>query len=171
IGDVAGGLQFTHVAGYQAGLVIRSALFRMPVKNRTDHIPWATYTDPEIAQVGLTEAQAQELHGDKIEVARFDFAENDRARAELKTKGFVKAITLKGKIIGASIVGPQAGEQVSLWALAISKGMKIGDIAGFVAPYPTLSEVSKRAAGAYFGPRLFESKRLKQVVRLLARLG
>ena len=171
IGDAAGGLQFTHVAGYQAGLVIRSALFRLPVTNRTDHIPWATYTDPEMAHVGLTEAEAQERHGDKLEVLRFDYAENDRARAELKTKGLIKVMVVKGKPVGASIVGAAAGEQISLWALAISKGVKISDMAGFVAPYPTLSELSKRAAGSYYTPRLFENDRLKWIVSLLARLG
>ena len=171
IGDVAGGLQFTHVAGYQAGLVIRSALFRMPVTNRTDHIPWATFTDPEMAHVGLTEADAREKHGDKLEVLRFDYAENDRARAELKTKGLIKVMVVKGKPVGVSIVGAAAGEQISLWALAISKGLKIGDMAGFVAPYPTMSELSKRVAGAYYTPRLFQNDRLKWIVSLLARLG
>ena len=172
IGDVAGGLQFTHVAGYQAGLVIRSALFRLPVKNRTDHIPWVTYTDPEVAHVGLTEAQAREEHGDRVEIARFDMAENDRARAELKTDGFAKAVIGKrGKILGCSIVGASAGELIQPWALAVSKGLKVGDMAGHVAAYPTLGEVSKRAAGAYFTPRLFESDRVKWIVRLLARLG
>ena len=172
IGDVAGGLQFTHVAGYQAGLVIRSALFRLPVKNRTDHIPWVTYTDPEVAHVGLTEAQAREEHGDVVEIARFDMAENDRARAELKTYGFAKAVIGKrGKILGCSIVGASAGELIQPWALAVSKGLKVGDMAGHVAAYPTLGEVSKRAAGAYYTPRLFESDRVKWIVRLLARLG
>ena len=172
IGDVAGGLQFTHVAGYQAGLVIRSALFRLPVKNRTDLIPWVTYIDPEVAHVGLTEAHAREQHGDNVEIARFDMAENDRARAELKTDGFAKAVIgRKGKVLGCSIVGASAGELIQPWALAISKGLKVGDMAGHVAAYPTLGEVSKRAAGAYYAPRLFESDRVKWIVRLLARLG
>ena len=171
IGDAAGGLQFTHVAGYQAGLVIRSALFRLPVTNRTDHIPWATYTDPEMAQVGLTEGEARDRHGDRLEVLRFDYAENDRARAELKTKGLIKVMVVKGKPVGASIVGAAAGEQISLWALAISKGLKIADMAGFVAPYPTMMELSKRAAGSYYTPRLFENPRVKWIVSLLARLG
>jgi pyruvate/2-oxoglutarate dehydrogenase complex dihydrolipoamide dehydrogenase (E3) component len=172
IGDVAGGLQFTHVAGYQAGLVIRNALFRLPVKNRTDLIPWVTYTDPELANVGLGEATAREEHGENIDVARFEFAENDRARAELKTYGKAKAVIGKrGKILGCSIVGPQAGELIQPWALAVSKGMKIGDMAGHVAAYPTLGEVSKRTAGTYYIPRLFESDRVKWIVRLLARLG
>ena len=172
IGDVAGGLQFTHVAGYQAGLVIRNALFRLPVKNRTDLIPWVTYTDPEVAHVGMTEAMVRDAHGEDVELARFEFAENDRARAELKTTGFAKAVIgRRGKILGCSIVGASAGDLIQPWALAISKGMKIGDMAGHVAAYPTLGEISKRTAGAYYTPRLFESDRVKWIVRLLARLG
>lgn len=171
IGDAAGGLQFTHVAGMQAGLVIRSALFRLPVTYSDKAIPWATYTDPELAHVGLTEAQARESHGDGVEVLRFEFSGNDRAIAEGKTTGLIKVSVVKGKPVGASIVGPGAGEQISLWALALSKGLKVSDMAGFVAPYPTLHEVSKRAAGSYYTPRLFESDRVKTIVRWLAKLG
>jgi len=172
IGDVAGGLQFTHVAGYHAGLVVRSALFRLPVRAKTQHIPWVTYTDPEIAHIGLTEAQAREAHGDGIEVYRAQFADNDRARAMREIEGFAKLVTdKKGRLHGVSIVGPSAGELIQMWALAISKGLKVKDIAGHVAPYPTLGEISKRAAGAYYHPRLFQSDKVKRAVRLLARLG
>lgn len=171
IGDAAGGLQFTHVAGMQAGLVIRSALFRLPVTYSDKAIPWATYTDPELAHVGLTEAQAREEHGDGVEVLRFEFGGNDRAIAEAKTTGLIKVCVVKGKPVGASIVGAGAGEQISLWALALSKGLKISDMAGFVAPYPTLHEVSKRAAGSYYTPRLFESDFVKTMVRWLGKLG
>lgn len=170
-GDAAGDLQFTHVAGWHAGLVIRNALFRMPVKADTRAIPWATYTDPEIAQVGMTEAEARTAHGDQIEVLRFKYEENDRARAELATDGLVKVVVLKGRPIGASIVGRHAGELISLWALAISSKLKIGAVAGFVAPYPTYSELSKRAAGQYYVPRLFKSGFVKTAVKLLSRLG
>ena len=169
IGDVAGGLQFTHVAGYHAGVIIRSALFGLPSKAKTAHIPWATYTDPEMAQVGLTEAQAREAHGAKLEVARFDYAENDRARAELKTDGLVKVMVVKGRPVGASIVGAQAGELIQVWALAIANNLKMGQVAAMVSPYPTLGEVNKRAAGAYFTPRLFENPTLKKVVRFVQR--
>ncbi|MEO0959546.1 MAG: FAD-dependent oxidoreductase, partial [Pseudomonadota bacterium] len=172
IGDVAGGLQFTHVANYHAGLVIRNALFRMPVTAKTEHIPWATYTDPELAQVGLTDAEAKAQHGDKVEVSRFEFAGNDRAIADGTTAGLIKVMTgHKGKILGASIVGPAAGEIIHPWALAIANGLKIGAVAAMVAPYPTLGEVTKRAAGAYYSPRLFESAFVKRMVRLLAKLG
>jgi len=169
IGDVTGGLQFTHVAGYHAGIVIRSALFGLPAKAHSFHIPWATYTDPELAQVGLTEAEAREKHGASLEVVRFHFAENDRAISMGKTAGLIKVMVVKGRPVGASIVGEQAGELIGLWALAIANKMKMGQIAGMVAPYPTLGELNKRAAGAYFAPRLFESARVKSMVRAVQR--
>ncbi|WP_298558275.1 FAD-dependent oxidoreductase [uncultured Aliiroseovarius sp.] len=164
IGDVAGGLQFTHVAGYHAGVIIRSMLFGLPSKQRTDHIPWATYTAPELAQIGLTEAEAKAAHGDKLEVARFDFAGNDRAIATQQAKGLIKVMIVKGRPVGVSIVGPGAGEMITLWALAIANRLKMGQIAGMVAPYPTMAEISKRAAGAYFSPRLFDNPTVKRVV-------
>ncbi len=146
-GDVAGGLQFTHVAGYHAGLIIRNALFKLPVKNRSDIIPWVTYTDPELSHVGLTEADARKTLGEGAKVLRWHFAENDRAQAEGKTKGMIKVVLgKKGRIIGASIVGPQAGELIAPWALAVSQGLKISAFANVVLPYPTLSEIGKRAA-------------------------
>ncbi|WP_179379297.1 dihydrolipoyl dehydrogenase family protein [Jannaschia marina] len=167
IGDVAGGLQFTHVAGYHGATVIRPILFGLPAKARTDHIPWATYTDPELAQVGLTEAQAREKHGSALEVLRFEYDENDRAIAEGKTEGLIKVMVVKGRPVGASIVGAQAGELIGLWALVIANKLKIGAVAAMVAPYPTLGEISKRAAGQYYVPRLFESGTVKKVVRLV----
>lgn len=169
IGDVAGGLQFTHVAGYHAGIIIRSALFGLPSKAKTAHIPWATYTDPELAQVGLTEAQAREHHGDKIEIARFDYHHNDRAISERKTKGFIKVMVVKGRPVGATIVGHQAGELINLWSLALANNLKMGQIAAMVSPYPTIGELNKRVAGAYFSPRLFENQMVKQVVRFVQR--
>ncbi len=169
IGDVAGGLQFTHVAGYHAGLIIRSALFGLPAKERTDHIPWATYTDPELAQVGLTEAQAREQYGDKMEAVRFHFTHNDRAIADRKTAGLIKVMVVKGRPVGASIAGYQAGELINLWALVIANKMKMSHVANMVAPYPTVGELNKRAAGAYFSPRLFESDKVKRIVGFVQR--
>lgn len=169
IGDVAGGLQFTHVAGYHAGLVIRSALFGLPAKQRTDHIPWATYTDPELAQVGLTEAQAREEHGQALEVVRFDYAGNDRAIAERKTTGLIKVMVVKGRPVGASVAGTQAGELINLWALVIANKLKMKHVANMVAPYPTIGEINKRVAGAYFSPRLFDSPTVKKLVGLVQR--
>lgn len=169
IGDVAGGLQFTHVAGYHAGLIIRSALFGLPAKQRTDHIPWATYTDPELAHVGLTEAQAKEQHGDALEVVRFPFSHNDRAITERKTVGLIKVMVVKGRPIGASIAGYQAGELINLWALVIANKLKMSHVANMVAPYPTVGELNKRAAGAYFTPRLFENPKVKRIVGFVQR--
>ena len=169
VGDVAGGLQFTHVAGYHAGVVIRAILFGLPAKAKTAHIPWATYTDPELAQVGLTEAEARKAHGIRLEVVRFPYHENDRAIAEGKTAGFIKVMVVRGRPVGATIVGAQAGELVGLWALAIANGLKMSAVAGMVAPYPTLTEVSKRAAGAYFSPRLFDNPKVKRIVGLVQR--
>ncbi|MFA8440277.1 NAD(P)/FAD-dependent oxidoreductase [Yoonia sp.] len=168
-GDVAGGLQFTHVAGYHAGVLIRSMLFGLPSKQRTDHIPWATYTDPELAKVGLTEAQAQKKHGSALEVVRFDFHHNDRLIAERKTKGLIKVMVVKGRPVGASIAGHMAGELIGMWAMAIANKMKMSAIANTVLPYPTVSEVNKRAAGAYFSPRLFENPTVKHVVGFVQR--
>lgn len=167
IGDVAGGLQFTHVAGYHGATVIRPILFGLPAKAREDHIPWVTYTDPELAQVGLTEAQARKKHGRDLEVLRFEFHENDRAISEGKTDGLIKVMVVKGRPIGASIVGAQAGELIGLWALVIANKLKIGAVAAMVAPYPTLGEISKRAAGQYYVPRLFQNDTVKKVVRLV----
>ncbi|MEP2639267.1 MULTISPECIES: FAD-dependent oxidoreductase [Roseobacteraceae] len=169
IGDVAGGLQFTHVAGYHAGVIIRSMLFGLPSKAKTAHIPWATYTDPELAQVGLTEAQAKAEHGSQLEVVRFPYEHNDRAIAERKTKGLIKVMVHKGRPVGVSIVGYQAGELINLWALALANRMKMSQVAAMVAPYPTIGEINKRAAGAYFGPRLFENPTVKRVVGVVQR--
>ncbi len=171
IGDCAGGLQFTHVAGYHAGIVIRSALFRLPAKADHTAVPWVTYTDPELAQVGLNETEAHKKFGDNIRVVTWPFAENDRARAERKTHGLVKAVLAKnGRILGCGIVGPHAGELIQVWILALTQNLKIGAMAGMIAPYPTLGEVSKRAAGAYYTPSLFND-RTKRVVRFLSKFG
>ena len=170
-GDVAGGYQFTHVASYHAGIVLRNALFRLPAKCHTNAIPWVTYTDPELAQVGLTEVEARKRHGDGIRVLHTEFAENDRAQTEGSSVGFLRAVlSRRGRAIGATIVGPHAGELILPWALAISKGLKMGDLAGLIVPYPTLSEITKRAAGSYFTPTLF-SPRTRLLVRFLGAFG
>lgn len=169
VGDAAGGLQFTHVAGWHAGIVIRQTVLGLPAKADTRAIPRATYTDPELAQVGLTEAEARSLHGAALTVVRAEFAHNDRAQADGRTTGLAKVMVVKGRPVGASIVGPQAGELIGLWALAISARLKLSTVAGMVAPYPTLGEVSKRAAGTYFSPRLFDNPALKRLARLVQR--
>ncbi len=168
-GDVAGGLQFTHVAGYHAGVLIRQMLFGLRAKATTRHIPWVTYTDPELAQVGLTEEAARKEYGAALTVIRQDFHHNDRAQTMGEAHGLLKVMVVKGRPVGASLVGPQAGELIGLWALAIANRLKMGQIAGMVAPYPTLGEISKRAAGAYFTPSLFDSPRVKRIVGLVQR--
>lgn len=170
VGDVAGGLQFTHVAGYHAGVIIRSMLFGLPSKAKTDHIPWVTYTDPELAQIGPTEAQAIKMHGKgAITTVRFDYSGNDRAIATGKTDGFIKVMVFNKRPIGATIVGETAGDLIGVWALAIANRMKMSAVAAMVAPYPTLGEVNKRAAGAYFTPQLFENPTVKKVVGFVQR--
>jgi pyruvate/2-oxoglutarate dehydrogenase complex dihydrolipoamide dehydrogenase (E3) component len=170
-GDVAGGLQFTHVAGYHAGLVIRSALFRLPVKTRTALIPWVTYTDPELAHVGLTEAQARQQFGDAVKAVRWPFHDNDRAQTEGKTQGLVKAVTAKGgRILGVGIVGAQAGELIQPWGLAMSNGLKIKAFVNMVAPYPTLGEASRRAAIDYFSG-LATNPWVRRVIGMLSYFG
>ena len=170
IGDAAGGYQFTHVAGYHAGVVIKNALFRLPSKVDYKAVPWVTYTEPELAHVGLAEKAAREKHGD-IKVLRWPYHENDRAQAEHAIDGLVKVvIDRKGRILGATIVGAHAGELIQVWCLAISTGQKIGAVANMIAPYPTLGEVAKRAAGSYYTPMLF-SDRTRRIVRFLARFG
>jgi pyruvate/2-oxoglutarate dehydrogenase complex dihydrolipoamide dehydrogenase (E3) component len=169
IGDAAGG-QFTHVANYHAGIVIRNALFRLPAKASDDAIPWVTFTDPELAHVGLGEAQARERHK-TIRVLRWPYHENDRAQAERDTHGHIKVVTAKnGRILGASIVGAHAGELITAWTLALSRGLNIRAMTDVVVPYPTLSEIGKRAAIGYFSPSLSNPK-LRRVINFLRRFG
>jgi pyruvate/2-oxoglutarate dehydrogenase complex dihydrolipoamide dehydrogenase (E3) component len=169
LGDVCGGPQFTHVAGYQAGIVIRNALFMLPAKVDYAALPWVTYTDPELAHAGLTEAEARKA-GHSVEILSWPFAMNDRAQAERRTEGLAKIVVgSRGRILGATIVGPRAGELIGTWALAIAQRLGIGAVAGVVMPYPTLSEVSKRAAGSYYTPRLFGAF-TRRIVGLVQRL-
>ncbi len=169
-GDAAGGPQFTHMANHHAGIILRNALFRIPAKVDLRALPWVTFTDPEIAQVGLAESAARERHG-AIQILRWPFADNDRAQTERTIEGLAKVITdRRGRILGAAIVGPHAGELIQVWGLAIAGRMRIGTIAGMIAPYPTLGEINKRVAGSYFTPRLF-SERTRRLVRFLLRFG
>jgi pyruvate/2-oxoglutarate dehydrogenase complex dihydrolipoamide dehydrogenase (E3) component len=172
IGDVvAGNPQFTHVALYHAGIVIRNALFRLPARVDYRALPSVVYSDPELAAVGMREGAARDLHGDRVRVLRWTFAENDRAQTERETAGMVKVVTTaKGRILGASILGPGAGDQITIWALAIARRLKIGAIANLVMPYPTRGEAGKRAAGSFYTPSLF-SPRTRRLVRLLSRFG
>ena len=171
IGDVAGRQQFTHIAGYHAGIVIRNILFKIPAKISDKAVPWVTYTDPELAHVGMGEAEAIEAYGARhITVLEAPLSDNDRARAERRTEGLVRVITTKkGHILGASILAPAAGEMIATWSLAINSGLKIGAMASFIAPYPTYGEASKRVAGSFYTERLFSS-RTRAIVKRLIRL-
>jgi pyruvate/2-oxoglutarate dehydrogenase complex dihydrolipoamide dehydrogenase (E3) component len=158
------------MAGYHAGLVVRSILFRLPVKENRAIIPWATFTEPELAQVGLSEPEAKKS-GMPFKILRWPFSENDRAIAEHKSDGMIKILTTpEGKILGVSIAGHGAGEMINMWALAISEGLGVRDIAYYVAPYPTMGEAGKRAAISYFAP-LAKSPRLRRLIGFLRRFG
>ena len=170
IGDVVGPYRFTHTASYQARIVITNALFRLPARVRYDAVPWVTYTDPELAHVGLSEAEAR-AKGNEVRILRFPFEENDRAIAEGATRGLVKVVaTRRGRVLGASIVGAHAGELILPWVLAVKYRLGVGKLAQAIVPYPTLSEASARAAGSFHAPMLF-GPRTKRLVRMLARLG
>lgn len=169
IGDTAaGGMMFTHVANYHAGLVIRHALFRLWVKVRYNAVPWVTFTDPELAHVGLTDEQARE-RGYRIRVMRWPYCENDRAQAERTTDGHAKVVTsARGRILGATIVGAHAGELIAPWALAISQGLNIRAMAEITLPYPTFGEINKRAAMMFFASAA-ANPRVRRIVQWLRR--
>ena len=169
IGDAAaGGMMFTHVANYHAGLVIRHALFRLPVQATYDAIPRVTFTDPEFAHVGLTDDQAKD-QGYRIRVMRWPYCENDRAQAERMTDGHVKVVTNgHGRVLGAAIVGAHAGELIAPWALVISQGLNIRAVAETVVPYPTFAEINKRAAMMFFAPAA-SNPTVRRLVRWLRR--
>jgi pyruvate/2-oxoglutarate dehydrogenase complex dihydrolipoamide dehydrogenase (E3) component len=170
IGDCIGGLQFTHVANYHAGIVIRRALFQLPAKVDKGVIPWVTYTEPEVANVGLTEEQARAA-GHEVKILRWPLHENDRAQAERSTEGLVKVVVgRKGRILGAAIVGHNAGELIQMWSLAISQKLKIKAMTGWISPYPTLSEVNKRAAYRYYASAA-GSALVRTAVKWLTKLG
>jgi pyruvate/2-oxoglutarate dehydrogenase complex dihydrolipoamide dehydrogenase (E3) component len=170
IGDVIGPPQLTHRANYHAGLVIRHALFRQPVKATDALISRVTYTDPEIASIGLSEDEARKNHAD-MRALRWPFAENDRAQTERRTEGFVKVmVDAKGRILGVTIVGYNAGELITPWTLAMGNGLKITAMTNIVFPYPTLSEASKRAAGLFLMPKL-RSPWLQRILRFMRWFG
>lgn len=168
IGDVAGRQQFTHIAGYHAGIVIRNILFKLPAKIDNSAVPWVTYCDPELAHVGLTITEASAKYGaHNISIFTSPLADNDRAIAESRTEGMVKVIThKKGRILGASILAPAAGEMILAWAVAITAGQKMSTMASVIAPYPTYGDASKRVAGSFYTEKLF-SPRIKRLVKFL----
>jgi pyruvate/2-oxoglutarate dehydrogenase complex dihydrolipoamide dehydrogenase (E3) component len=176
IGDCAAvvgvpAMRLTHVAGYHAGLVVRSALFRLPVSVNPDILPWVTFTDPEIGQVGLDETMARARFGDKVKVVAWPYRENDRAQAERETEGLVKLVVHpRGRIVGAMAAGRHAGELINTFSLAVKQGLKVGAFAGYVSPYPTLSEVGRRAAIDWYKPSL-TAPAVRRIIALLRNFG
>jgi pyruvate/2-oxoglutarate dehydrogenase complex dihydrolipoamide dehydrogenase (E3) component len=173
-GDIAdpvgiGPRAFTHVGSYHAGIVIRRAVFRLPARLDYTALPRVTYTHPELAQVGLTEAEARAA-GLPVSVLRWPMVENDRAVAEADTTGLVKLVVARGRVVGAGILAPSAGEMIGTWTLAIAERTRVSRLAGMIVPYPTRAEAAKRAVGSLYAPKLF-SARTKLVVGWLQRLG
>jgi pyruvate/2-oxoglutarate dehydrogenase complex dihydrolipoamide dehydrogenase (E3) component len=155
-GDVTGKYLFTHMAEYQARLVVGNALF--PMRRKADYrvVPWTTFTDPEVARVGLTEAEARERYGEKVRVYRYAFGEVDRAVAEGEPFGFVKVVCdARGQILGAHVLGPQGGELLQPLVLAMKAGMPIARLSQTIHAYPTLVEANRRAADLYYREKLF----------------
>ncbi len=170
IGDAIGRLQFTHVAAYHAGIVVRRALFRLPARINETAVPWVTYTDPEVAQVGLSEPDARERFGNRVRVVTLPVESNDRFRAERETDGLIKVMVYRGRVVGASMVGAHAGELIHPWCLMVSHRMRIARMTSAILPYPTRGEVGRQVAGSYFTPALFGT-RMRRIAGLLARLG
>lgn len=160
-GDVAGRFLFTHSAAYEAVRAVRDAFY--PGKGRvTDFVPWCTFTDPELAHAGLTVAEAEIKHGDDVEVYRMELSHSDRARADGASEGCIIVVTAKGKLVGAHILAPSAGEMIHELALAINEGMKLAEVASLIHVYPTLST----GIGQLAGEAAFEgAKRLRWLVR------
>jgi len=164
-GDVIGGYQFTHVAGYEASVVLKNALFFPLSKANYRVIPWATFTDPELARVGLTEQQAREQYGEDVYILKQDFAGVDRAQAEAATSGFAKIITRgNGEILGAHLVGAAAGELIHEIVLAMSNRLKVSALTGMIHVYPTLAEVNSKAALQLTKQKYAKNQRLQTVL-------
>lgn len=170
LGDAAGREQFTHVAGWHASVFIRRAFFKQASTAASLPVPSVTYTSPEIAQIGLTEAQARARFGAAVKTSAFPFHDNDRAIAEGRTLGEAKLVLHKGRLVGASIAGDGAGDILQMVSLAMSNGLKLTALTNFISPYPTRTEAVKRAASAYFTPSVF-GKPARTLVGLLQRIA
>jgi pyruvate/2-oxoglutarate dehydrogenase complex dihydrolipoamide dehydrogenase (E3) component len=171
VGDAAGREQFTHLAAAHAALVVRRALFALPVNADKLVVPRVTYTDPELAAVGLNEAEARQAHGAGVRTVTWEFKHNDRAQAEGDVRGFARLVTDGGgKVLGAALVGRHAGEHIHVWSLAISAGVKLRALTAMIAPYPTRGEINKRLAGQWYAPALF-SGRTRRLVSVLKHLA
>lgn len=170
LGDAAGRGFFTHLAGWHASVFVRNVLFKARTRADAPAIPSVVFTDPELAQIGLTEAEARERHGDKVRTARWGFDDNDRAHTGGETAGFCKlALTQNGRILGATIVGADAGELIAPVAMAMAEKLPARALASLIAPYPTRGEIVKRAASAFYTPHLF-SPGTRALVNALKRI-
>jgi pyruvate/2-oxoglutarate dehydrogenase complex dihydrolipoamide dehydrogenase (E3) component len=169
-GDCLGGYQFTHYAAWQAVMALRNALLPGSSKGITDLVPWTTFTDPEVAHIGLTEAQARKRFGDDVMICEWPMSQVDRARAEGDTAGFMKLVHKKnGTLLGATVVAERAGEAIHEWVVALNQGIKVGDLASTIHVYPTYSTASMQAAAGVRVNQLL-SGMSGRIVRGLARL-
>ncbi len=165
-GDVTGAYLFTHAAGYEGGIVLSNAILHLPRKADYTYLPWCTYTDPELASIGMNEHRAKDA-GITYSVWTEEFKANDRSLAEGEEIGKIKLVLDgKGKPVGAQILGPQAGELVSEWVAVINGGVKLSTLASAVHPYPTLGEINKRVIGNYFAGKIFSDK-VKRALKFL----
>lgn len=170
IGEVTGGPPFAQVAEYHAGVVVRAALFHKPVRVDARHVSRVVFTDPGLAYVGLDEVEAAKRAG-KINVLRWSYRDNDRAQIERAGNGHVKVITRRdGRILGAGIAGARAAELIAIWSLAVSQGLNIKAMTEWGCPYPTFSEINKRAAASYYASTP-TSPKLRKVIDFLAKFG
>ena len=157
-GDVTGAYQFTHAAGYEGGIVVSNAIFHLPRKADYTFLPWCTYTDPELASIGMNEKRAR-AEGVEYLVYIEEFMDNDRSLAEGERVGKIKMILDKNeKPLGVQILGPQAGELLSEWVAVLNGKVKLSTLASAVHPYPTLGEINKKVAGTFFSPKIFSEK-------------
>ncbi|MCP4369365.1 MAG: FAD-dependent oxidoreductase [Deltaproteobacteria bacterium] len=157
-GDVTGGYQFTHAAGYEGSIVLSNAILHLPRKTDYTFLPWCTYTDPELASIGMNEKTAKAA-GINYSVWTEAFKDNDRSLAEGERVGRIKMILDgKEKPLGVQILGPQAGELLSEWVAVLNGKVKLSTLASAVHPYPTLGEINKRVAGTFFSPKIFSEK-------------
>lgn len=167
-GDVIGGYQFTHAAGYEGGIILTNAVLNLPRKVNYTLMPWCTYTGPELASIGMNEKRAR-VKGLEYTVHEETFYDNDRAQAESETSGRIKLILgRKGKPLGVQILGNHAGELLSEWVAALNGGLRLSTIAGSIHPYPTLAEINKRVVGSVLSPKLFSGK-VRKMLKLLFR--
>ncbi len=168
-GDVTGSFQFTHAAGYEGGIVLSNAIFHLPRKTNYTFLPWCTFTDPELASIGMNEKSAQAA-GLEYAVLTEYFQDNDRGLAEGEKVGRIKMILDKHeKPLGVQILGPQAGELLSEWVAVLNGRVKLSTLASAVHPYPTLGEINKRVAGTFFSTKLF-SDRVKKGLKFFFHL-